>query len=317
MQMDIATIYKKLALSSPHVEVMLRMLYWKNIKTLGRFRPDDNALIHNDKKQLDFQKIKSWLRSQGVKEGCLLVVHSSFDSLSGCELKPNEIIRELRNLIGEDGTLAMPVIRRFKEYPKPADWLTADFSGIECVYDPRKTPVSSGLLPSMLMREKEAVVSLHPLNTMAAVGALAQSMMEHNIDGEKPSPHGANSSWKFCLDHDAIIVALGVPMIHHLTIAHVKDEAFGKTPFDNWYNDIKFDIVMPDKTVVRKVVRERKPKWGLMHDAEMNFGNDLINAGVMHLNTIDGVQVGCLRAKELISFMQNHKNKAYPYYKLF
>jgi len=316
--MGLSSLYNKLALTSPYFEVMLRKLYWRNVKRLRQFKPNNHSTFSAELRQpANFDKIKEWLIQQGVKDGSLLVVHSSYDEMAGCGLKPNEIIHELRNLIGESGTLAMPVIRHYKELPSPEEWLKADFSGIVCRYDPRRTPVSSGLIPSMLMREKGAVVSMHPLNTMAAVGPLAEAMMEHNLDGEKPTPHGPNSSWKFCADHDAIIVALGVPMIHHLTIAHVPEDNSKDWPIKEWYNDIQFDIVQPDKTVIRKTVRERKPKWGLIHDAELNFGKDLERAGIMHLSKIDGINVGVVHSRELLDYMKSRKNKSYPYYKLF
>ena len=316
--MGLSSIYNKLALTSPYIEVMLRWLYWKNVKLLKKYRPDNHSINAAAVKQaIDFNKIKEWLTRQGVKDGSLLVVHSSYDELAGCGLKPNEIIYELRSLIGESGTLAMPVIRHYKELPLPEDWLITDFSGIVCRYDPKRTPVTSGLIPSMLMREKGAVVSMHPLNTMAAIGPLAEAMMEHNLEGEKPTAHGPNSSWRFCADHDAIIVALGVPMIHHLTIAHVPEDNSTDWPIKDWYNDIQFDIVQPDKTIVRKTVRERKPKWGLIHDAELNFGKDLERAGIMHLTVLDGINVGVVHSKELLGFMKSRKNKLYPYYKLF
>lgn len=316
--MGLGKLYERLALTSPYVEVSLRMLYWKNVKRLGRLNPNRHSASSDsttERNEVSFEKIKDWLNNQGVREGSLIIVHSSYDNLAGCGLKPNEIIKELRILIGETGTLAMPVIRHYKELPPVDEWMYSDFSNIVCRYDPKRTPVSSGLMPSILMREKKAEVSLHPLNTLAAVGPLASPMMEHNLDGEKPSPHGPYSSWKYCLDHDAIIVALGVPMIHHLTIAHVSDEAFDTTPFKDWYHELQFDIVMPDKTVERRIVRDRKPKWGMIHDAELNFGKDLEKAGVMHLTNIDGVEVGVVHSLELIRFMKNHKNKAYPYYK--
>ena len=176
--MGLSSLYNKLALTSPYFEVMLRKLYWRNVKHLRQFNPYNNSTFSAELRQpANFDKIKEWLIQQGVKDGSLLVVHSSYDEMAGCGLKPNEIIHELRNLIGESGTLAMPVIRHYKELPSPEEWLKADFSGIVCRYDPRRTPVSSGLIPSMLMREKGAVVSMHPLNTMAAVGPLAEAMM--------------------------------------------------------------------------------------------------------------------------------------------
>ena len=316
--MEPGALYNKLALSSPYVEVMLRKLYWKNVKWLAKYKPY-GARVENKAEEmsaLDFEKIANYLKDNGVNKGSLIVVHSSYDKLKGSGLKPNEIIASLRELIGEEGTLAMPVIRRYKEYPKPSEWLKTDFSKIECKYDPRRTPVTSGLLPSMLMREKGAVVSMHPLNTMAAVGPLAQAMMAHNIDDEKPAPHGPNSSWKFCADHNAIIVALGVPMVHHLTMAHVAEDCFEDWPYKDWYNDLRFNIVMPDKSILTKTVRERKPQWGLFYDAELNMENALNKAGIITSTVIGEVPIGIMRSNELISFLRNNKHKGFPYYKI-
>ena len=313
--MGISNIYKRLALTSPYIEVMLRSLYWHNVKRLKKYSPNEHSIPIVEKPNVDFNKITAWLKEQGISEGALIVVHSSYDAISNCGLRPNEIIRELRTLIGEGGTLAMPVIRRYKEMPDPTEWLKTDFSKITCHYDPKRTPVTTGLIPSMLMREKDACISLHPLNTMAAVGPLAETMMEHNLDGEKPTPHGPNSSWKFCADHNAYIIALGVNMAHHLTMGHVYEENCIDWPFKDWYNELQFDIVMPDKTIKRQVVRDRKPKWGFIHDAELNLENELRKAKVMKEAEIEGVEMGIMRASDLMNFFSNMKHKGFPYYK--
>lgn len=315
--MIIGRIYKQLALISPRVEVLLRLLYWKNVRILKKINPNktvNNSVCHQN---VDFDKILAWLCAQGIISNSLIVCHSSFDVLKSCGLKPNEIISLLRKLIGEGGTLAMPVIRHYREMPSVDNLLTADYSNIICKYDLRKTPVSSGLLPSILMREKDAAISMHPLNPMAAVGPLAKEMMEHNLEGEKPSPHGPNSSWKFCADHNAFIVSIGVNPVHHLTMVHVNDECNEGWPYKDWYHELQFDIVMPDKSVVRKVVRDRKPKWGLIHDAEMNMGRDLYESGIIKTTEIDGVKVSVTKSGELMNFLRNHKHKGYPYYKIF
>ena len=314
--MRISEIYKKLALTSPYVEVMLRSLYWHNVNRLKKYSPNEHKLTDYKVPSFDFVKITEWLRDQGVKKGSLMVVHSSYDAISGSGLRPNEIVRELRELIGGDGTLAMPVIRNYKEMPDPSEWLKTDFSKIVCHYDPKRTPVTTGMIPSMLMREKDAFISLHPLNTLAAVGPLAEPMMEHNLEGDRPSPHGPNSSWKFCADNDAIIVSLGVNMVHHLTMVHVNDECNENWPYKDWYDDLQFEIVMPDKSLIRKTVRNRKPQWGLLYDAEINMGEDLKKADIMKTTEIDGVPVGVVKSSELMLFLKNHKHKGYPYYKL-
>ena len=59
---------------------------------------------------------------------------------------------------------------------------------------------------------------------MAALGPLAEQIIKNNLDGYEPLPCGVNSSWKFCADNNAKILALGVDMAHSLTMIHVAEE---------------------------------------------------------------------------------------------
>src|SRR5690554_1270052 len=114
MKKIISNIYNSIALSSPRAEVMLRKLYWKNVETLSFLSPNKNNRISRDV-PLDFDKILNYLIDRGVKKGSLVVVHSSYGNLKPLSLSPSEINDELIKLVGDSGTLAMPVIRAFKE----------------------------------------------------------------------------------------------------------------------------------------------------------------------------------------------------------
>ncbi|MDY3869591.1 MAG: hypothetical protein SOZ52_09485, partial [Pyramidobacter sp.] len=117
----IGNTYKKICLISPWVEVSLRKLYWNNVKLLKRFKPYGGGGVENavSKHPINFDDIISFLKDKGIKEGDLLVIHSSFDALAGTRLKPQEIIERLKFLVGDSGTIAMPAIRVFKEEPAP------------------------------------------------------------------------------------------------------------------------------------------------------------------------------------------------------
>lgn len=306
-----------LALSSPYVEVMLRKLYWKNVKRLGKFNPNKVAEPSQTNKQVDFGKIIDWLKLNGVGKGTLLVVHSSYSSLECTGLTATQIIDALLELIGEEGTLAMPAIRRYKEEPHGGDLLNANTDDLVCTYDVKKSKIQSGALPFMMLRRKDSVVSHHPFNPLVAVGPLAKPMMEHNLEGDTPSPHGPNSCWKFCYDHNAIVISLGVDLDHYNTISHTNEEAFGnwKWSDEEWYNKRKFIVVDENGGKRDVVVKVRKPGWGMLRFAELNANRDRNASGIIKRTKIDDEIIVCLeRARDYVDYLQeNNKNGIYFY----
>ena len=108
-------MYQKSALISPYVEVELRKLYWKNVKFLRHYRPQ-RAFLSKD--TVNWNEVISYLKNNGVAKGSLLVVHSSYNSLKSSGYTPFEIISTLQDMLGSEGTLAMPVIRKYKEEPE-------------------------------------------------------------------------------------------------------------------------------------------------------------------------------------------------------
>ena len=210
--MNVSEIYNKLALMSPRMEVVLRKIYWNNYKFLNRFKPK-SSLKPPTTVKINFDKIIEYLRSQGVGEGALLILHSSFGAIKGSGLSPDKIIDELLELIGTTGTLAMPVIRNFSTQEND---ILADYIDEECVYDVQSTPITTGVLPIRLHVRKESVTSRFPLNPMCAIGPLAKEMMADNLNGN--SPHDEHSAWKYCADHNAIIVGIGIDLALYMDV---------------------------------------------------------------------------------------------------
>lgn len=316
----ITKLYNSLALLSPRIEVKLRQLYWANTSRLSQYNPNVRTIEHRRKEEksfVDFNDIIEQLKKWGVKEGSLLVVHSSYEALLSTRLSPIDIINSLRKLVGESGTLAMPVIRCYKEEPLAVEKMRGSYQPPKCVYNVRKTPVSSGLLPTFLMRIPGARVSLHPLNPMCAIGPLAEDMMKGNIDGAAPSPHGPSSAWKFCLDHNAIVIGLGTDLRHHNTMTHVAEEAFGDWYWsdEEWYNLRDFIIEEPGNAPIKLTVKERKPLWGMLHQAEMNRYRDLLNNEVLLSKNIGDVLIELEFSQKLITYLRSKNKKGYPYFK--
>jgi aminoglycoside 3-N-acetyltransferase len=303
-------LYNKIALLSPYVEVKLRKLYWNNINRLNRYSPKK---VFVTKEFVNWNDVISYLKQNGVNEGTLMILHSSYEALAPSKLSSVQIIKSLRNLLGDEGTLAMPVIRSYKEEPPDQEILKTDVSNIICTYNLQSKNIVTGLLPFFLTREKDVEISRNPLNSLAAVGKLANSMMINNISVDNLPPCGKNSSWAFCVENDAIIVGLGIDLCHHLTITHVAADLYMEEwPIKNWYRKRIFDII--DGNFQKRItVLEREPVWGCYYLPAINYRNDLIKNNILISAKVGGVIVEIVFSKKLMDFLRSGNQNAYPY----
>lgn len=313
----LSDLYNRIALLSPYVEVMLRKLYWSNVRRLKKFNPNVAPKQAKIERAVAFSDVLNWIKEQGVGEGDLLIVHSSYAALECTGIQPDKVIDELLRIVGPSGTLCMPVIRKFKGEPKPLDILTTNVSGLVCTYDVENTKIISGLLPFFLMKIPGSEVSLFPFNPMCAVGPLAKEMMAKNLDGDYPSAHGKYSSWKFCLDHNAKVLFLGTDLDHHNTMTHVAEEAFDEWHWSNeeWFRIRKFNIIDREGNSQYKEVYERKPEWGMLHYAEINVNRDLKRDGIVTTGMVGGViPMGYEDANTFVDYLRSKNKKGYPYF---
>lgn len=110
----ISSIYNGIVNLSPTSEVLMRMLYWRNAEKLRRFSPNQSNRIERTE-PVQFDEILNFLSECGIGIGGLVVLHSSFDNLKPIDVGREELINRLLDFIGEEGTLAAPVIRRYRE----------------------------------------------------------------------------------------------------------------------------------------------------------------------------------------------------------
>lgn len=316
---SISSLYKNIVSLSPYLEVLLRKIYWKNISFLKEYNPykHHTSLGNSDIPHIDFDIVLNWLKKNGVKKGSLLVVHSSYEALECTGLEAEQIIEKLLDLVGPDGTLAMPVIRKFKGEPMLENLLNTSIEDLVCTYDVKKTKIVSGMLPYYLMMRDDSETSLCPLNPLCAVGSLAKEIVKDNIIDDIPSPHGPNSGWKFCYDHEAIIIGLGVTLEHFNTSIHVAEEAFDNWKYskEEWFRKRKFVIIDQNNIQFEKYIFERRPEWGMLHFAEINLYNDLIRNNIVKSEILSGqIPVSFERSKELVDFLRDNNKDGYPYF---
>jgi aminoglycoside 3-N-acetyltransferase len=303
-------IFKKMLAFSPLIEILVRRVYWLNFSIFSKFK-----FSHTNNSNLSsFEKITTQLVDFGLKTGDILVLHSSYECLQKTGNSPKTIIEKLILLLGEEGTLVMNAGRNFPEEKKNKDYLKYEYIDEIVLYDIKKSRVGTGVLPFTMVKDKRSVISKFPINPIVAIGRNALEMTEHNLLSEFAC--GINSSWKFCVDNNAIIVGIGTDLTHSLTMLHVAEDLLAfDWPIKNWYRERRFRVVDSDDNFDKIInIYERRPKWGTLHFAERTLCKDLSNVGILKSVIIDGVLVEAIRAKELIDFLNKKNHSGYPYF---
>ncbi len=133
------------------------------------------------------------LRSLGIKEGDILLVHSSLGSLGNVDGGADTVINALMEVIGESGTLVMPT-----------------FASPDKIFDRSKSPTRLGRIPDEFWRRKGVVRSMHPTHSVAAWGFRKYEVI---ADHEKASDaYGENTPYKRIADWGGYILLLGVDL---------------------------------------------------------------------------------------------------------
>lgn len=311
------SIYKKILGASPWIEVMLKSLYWKSEYVYGllssKTRERNTGQPAPPSENVAFSRITEALDKLRAGHTGIMIVHSSMVALAPTGLAPRAICSDLLDYLGPSGTLAMPAIPLFRNEPTGPARLSDTICNERLVYNVQRTPPWTGALPKALMGMQGAVRSRHPLNTMVAVGPQAQAMMSSNIEGPLPMPCGPQSSWKFCLDHDATIVCLGVDSSHSLTMIHVAEDSWSQEwPVANWYRERLFQVKDGDFESDLTVL-ERHPRWSI-NFAERTLQKDLLRLGIIQVRMIGGIRIEICSSARLIDYLRSRRPNTYPYW---
>jgi aminoglycoside 3-N-acetyltransferase len=306
---------QKIMAISPHVEMWVRRMYRSKLGLSllkNNLRTKKKLVATNS--SIDLKSIKSYLRSIGIKKGDIMIVHSAFGSFKNSGLSPDDIIDFLIDIVGDQGTLVMPVIRKYPESPTVEEALDADVSDIEFTYDVKKSQIWTGIIPKTLMNKPGSTTSKFPINTITAFGPESGKMIQGELEGDSPTPNGVNSSWKYCTDQDAWVVSLGVDLTHSLTMIHTAEDVKNELwPIKGWYRKKKFKIIDGEQ-VTFKTILERHPKWGMLHFGERTLCKNLIDDKIMRSSVVEGVLIESLKSKSLFDYLNSKNKNGYPYF---
>lgn len=160
--------------------------------------------------EVPVRQLLDQLQALGVREGAVLLVHTSFKAVAPVEDGPLGLIRALRAALGPEGTLVMPT-------------MTDGAS----VFDPRSTPTEGmGITAELFWRQPGALRSTHPGASFAAQGPLAAHICQPQ---PLSPPHGPDSPVGRVHELGGQVLLLGVSHSESTTL-HLA-EAIAQVPY--------------------------------------------------------------------------------------
>lgn len=166
-------------------------------------------------------EIVAGLRELGLQTGDRVLVHSSLAAFGKVEGGPDTIIDALLQSVGDDGMVVMPTF------------------ACKAPFDRRTSTTALGAIPDRFWRRPNAVRSLHPTHSVAAIGKGAEELI---LDHEKaPTAYAEGTPYHRLATTGGKILLLGVDQDRNTTL-HTA-EALSGAPY---LSDIKGTYVDDD-----------------------------------------------------------------------
>lgn len=238
----------------------------------------------NDTLQITQAEIAGGLRALGLRPGQQVLAHTSLSSLGHVVGGADALIDAIRDVIGPGGTLLAPTLTG-------SEALSAANPPI---FDPVATSCWTGRVPETLRRRPDALRSLHPTHSVAAVGADAAALLAGHGNSITPcdehSPYG-----KLAQSPMGAILLIGVGHESNTTLHHV-EEVVG-VPYHMQPGLVAARMIDRGAATVRHVMLHQ-------YGAERDFAVIeplLIERGIQQTATIGRATVRLIAAQPLVA----------------
>jgi len=234
--------------------------------------------------ELTKEDIKKGLKKLGLRRGDVVLVHSSLSSFGYVVGGANTVINALLETVGHKGTVVVPTLTGSEK-------LSANNPP---VFDPESTPCWTGKIPETFRKRKEAIRSLHPTHSVAAIGAIAKELLR---DHEKSiTPCAENSPYgKLAKLDDSYIIFMGVTLDCCTMFHHVEEVA-------------NVSYHMQKEFVEAKIIENGKIKKVKIkihaYGTSRNFTcmePKFIKTGIMRIGTIGNSTVRLVKTKDMVN----------------
>jgi aminoglycoside 3-N-acetyltransferase len=161
---------------------------------------------------LTLEELVADLEALGLERGDYVLVHSSLSKLGFVEGGAETVIDAILAAVGEEGLVAVPTLTGSRE-------LGPDNPP---VFDPDNTPSWTGIIPETFRKRPDAVRSLHPTHSVAAIGRKAVELVSDHELADFPcgpgTPYYKLGSW------GGKILLLGVDLKVNTTYHGLEEE---------------------------------------------------------------------------------------------
>jgi aminoglycoside 3-N-acetyltransferase len=193
----------------------------------------------------DFRKLITQVL--GVKKGAVVFVHSSVRNLN-LAFPVDRILPILLEIVGEEGTLVFPCWHfnyRAEDYLKKNE-----------IFDVKESPTVMGAIPEMARKYKNSYRSMHPINSVVAIGKYAREITSDHINSEYPSDE--HSPFYKIMNYNGIIIGIGVSTAF-LSFMHCIEDVMKKMFPVKTLTDKVFEARVRDENGEIRIVKTRAP----------------------------------------------------------
>lgn len=250
------------------------------------------ALLEKSNQVVKKADIEQILIACGIKEGDTIMLHSSLGAMGMVEGGAKSVIDAFMNVIGENGTLAMPAF--------PAIGFNYDYLSGNPVFDVRNTPSKMGIITETFRKVPGVNRSLHPTDSVCALGKHAIELTQSHFG--QLTPYNAQSPFYKLCSLGGKIIMLGVDL-NSLTNLHTLEDAVESFKYPV-YHSKTFDCTLINERGERVAMRTKchDPKWSKKRKC-----NDLTplftRAGFLKETRIGEARVLIIKAKEMHDWM--------------
>jgi aminoglycoside N3'-acetyltransferase/aminopeptidase-like protein len=132
------------------------------------------------------------IRRAGIRTGDVIVAHSALSDFGYLAGGADTLINCLLEAVGPTGTVCVPT--------HSLNWIG------KTPYDPKTSPSLTGAVPAAFLRRPNAVRSLHPTHSVAAIGARAQELLDGH--DHRVAPQARNGFWGKFVDAGGKVLML-------------------------------------------------------------------------------------------------------------
>lgn len=232
--------------------------------------------VNRDIIQKDLEKI-------GLKIGDVVLVHSSLSKIGWVDGGADTVIDALLASVGDEGTILVPTLTGSSELsPQNPPF-----------FDVRNTPCWTGKIPETFRKRSNAIRSLHPTHSIAAIGRMAEELAEGHEN--TLTPCGKNSPYdKLASLPNGKILLLGVDL-ESCTSFHHAEEIAGVSYH---MQDQPTEATMLDREGLERKMKLYLHKYGSWRQFEI-MRETFLQAGIMRTGKIGEADSSLLLAKEI------------------